>query len=221
MPSSGYDAKQVDFSSLVDPGNTCSEWHMSWKTTLWPQECSHCTTLYQLAFHMKISGKNQKKSQMHVLTQEMCDSNVQADVFHQHHWAGAQRKGSGRSSTAMRVSAALLWSLPPFATASLSALLGCCSFYVTTGCVACLIFSLTQRLGVGLFLTGIFKMFTLIDSGSSSWMTQDPLSRHLYYPDLVGESQKQLVTGWLDWNRVVWTGLMESETMLPNGTFSQ
>lgn len=111
----------------------------------------------------------------------------------------------------------LLLSLPTFVTAPVSALLGCCSFY---DCVACLIFSVSQRLGVRLFLTGIFKMFPLIDLGSSSSMTQDPPSGRLSYPDPVGESKKQLVTGWLDWNYVVWTGLMESEKMLPNGTIS-
>lgn len=83
----------------------------------------------------------------------------------------------------------VLWSLPPFATAPVSALLGCCSFYVMTGCVSCLIVSFTQRLGVRLFLIGIFKMFTLIlgllklsDSGSPE---QTPV-----LPRSGGEEQK-------------------------------
>ena len=33
-PTSGYDGEYKDSTSLVDPGEACSEWNSSWKTAV-------------------------------------------------------------------------------------------------------------------------------------------------------------------------------------------
>lgn len=109
VPSSGYDAEQVDFSSLDDPGKACSEWHMSWKTTLWPQLCS-----WHLAW----------KSQARIKE----SSNACPDTGN----VRQQCAGWCFSSTTLRrcrKEGFRSFQLPTFVTAPVSALLGCCSFY--------------------------------------------------------------------------------------------